>query len=49
MKLIILMTQIGDAWSGMTGQFLTSVSLMYLAQRTQRIAIVCVPLRPSEP
>ncbi|GAA5955416.1 hypothetical protein JCM21900_005368 [Sporobolomyces salmonicolor] len=29
-----------DSWSGMTGQFLTTLSLMYLAQQTQRIAIL---------
>ncbi|GAA5851406.1 hypothetical protein JCM9279_001056 [Rhodotorula babjevae] len=39
---------IGDAWSGMTGQFLTSISLIYLAQRTQRIAIIPSPWRDGE-
>ncbi|GAA5870793.1 hypothetical protein JCM1840_006806 [Sporobolomyces johnsonii] len=29
-----------DSWSGMTGQFFTTLSLMYLAQQTQRIAIL---------
>ncbi|GAA5959874.1 hypothetical protein JCM3765_000629 [Sporobolomyces pararoseus] len=29
-----------DSWSGMTGQHLTALSLMYLAQLTQRVAII---------
>lgn len=41
-------SQIGDAWSGLTGQFLTSISLIYLAQRTQRIAVVPSPWRDDE-
>ncbi|GAA5892982.1 hypothetical protein JCM8208_004143 [Rhodotorula glutinis] len=39
---------IGDAWSGMTGQMLTCISLMYLAQRTQRVAIIPSPWRDGE-
>ncbi|GAA6024155.1 hypothetical protein JCM11491_001016 [Sporobolomyces phaffii] len=29
-----------DSWSGMTGQHLTALSLLYLAQLTQRVAII---------
>ncbi|BGP38506.1 hypothetical protein JCM10449v2_002440 [Rhodotorula kratochvilovae] len=39
---------VGDAWSGMTGQFLTCLSLIYLAQRTQRVAVLPSPWRDDE-
>ncbi|GAA5970808.1 hypothetical protein JCM11641_004462 [Rhodosporidiobolus odoratus] len=29
-----------DSWSGMTGQYLSALSLMYLAHMTQRVAII---------
>ncbi|GAA5863247.1 hypothetical protein JCM8547_002876 [Rhodosporidiobolus lusitaniae] len=34
-----------DSWSGETGQVLTTFSLLYLAQQTQRVAIIASPWR----
>ncbi|BGP14472.1 hypothetical protein JCM10213_004594 [Rhodosporidiobolus nylandii] len=38
---------IGDSWSGMTGQFLTALSIIYLAQETQRVAVIPSPWRDN--
>ncbi|GAA5974242.1 hypothetical protein JCM11641_003347 [Rhodosporidiobolus odoratus] len=39
---------ITDSWSGMTGQFLTACSVLYLAQETQRVAVIPSPWRDNE-
>ncbi|GAA5855867.1 hypothetical protein JCM8547_000392 [Rhodosporidiobolus lusitaniae] len=37
-----------DSWSGETGQVLTTFSLLYLAQQTQRVAIIASPWHDNE-